>query len=66
MIHDATALEVAHDVVPGEGHRVLVLGGGVVLGQGVRQEALGCGVNVAPFVHDCQDNNCNLKRNGRY
>ena len=62
VVIDAATLEVAHDVIPGEGHGVLVVADSVVVFQGVRQEFLGMQVNVAFLVYNSQDNNCNLKR----
>ena len=62
VVHDATATEVTHDVIPGDGHGVLVIADRVVLSQGVCQEVLSWLVNVAFLEHDSQDNNCNLNR----
>ena len=59
-VHDAAALEVFHELVPGVSHSVLVRGGGVMLLQGGRQKAFCFVVNVAFLVHDGQDNNCDL------
>ena len=61
VVIDAAALELAHDVIPGEGHGVLAVADSVVVFQGVRQEFLGLQVNVAFLVYNSQDNNCNLK-----
>ena len=47
-------------MVPGVSHGVPVQGDGVMRLQGVRQEALRPVINVAFFIHDGQDNNCDL------